>query len=97
MDELTILFLTHLILMNAETLSVYATDLEGTMPRSVCRNRNTLGGQLMNLQADCGGFNPEVLCICCSMCFPMRRLTLDTAAVVMQPTAMPVVPPLAAP
>ena len=81
---------------NAETFSVYATDLEGTMPRSVCRNRNTLGGQLINLQADCGGFNPEVMCICCSMCFPMRRMTLDTAAVAtrMQPTAMPVVPPL---
>lgn len=83
-------------LTDLETFSVYATDLEGAMPRSVCRNRNTLGGQLINLQADCGGFNPEVMCICCSMCFPMRRMTLDTAAVAtrMQPTAMPVVPPL---
>jgi len=80
-------------LKDLETLSIYATDMEGVMPRAVCRNRDTLGGNLINLQADCGGSSPEVLCICCSMCFPMRRMTLDTAAVVLIPTAMPVIPP----
>ncbi len=48
-------------------------DFTGSMPQAVCNNRNTLGGKLTNLTADClGGNNAQVICAspeCCTGCF----------------------------
>eukprot|EP00590_Aulacoseira_subarctica_P000291 CAMPEP_0172429362 /NCGR_PEP_ID=MMETSP1064-20121228/50057_1 /TAXON_ID=202472 /ORGANISM="Aulacoseira subarctica , Strain CCAP 1002/5" /LENGTH=311 /DNA_ID=CAMNT_0013174719 /DNA_START=261 /DNA_END=1196 /DNA_ORIENTATION=+ len=43
----------------------------GSMPQSVCNIRDTNGGKLENLTADCGGGQPQVQCTfptCCNYC-----------------------------
>jgi hypothetical protein len=43
-------------------------SLTGTMPAEICANRDTSGGSLEFLQADCSGVPPEVECTCCTFC-----------------------------
>jgi len=43
-------------------------DLSGSMPPEICANRNTNGGKLEFLQADCAGTPPQVSCTCCTFC-----------------------------
>lgn len=55
-----------------ETFTIHETNVTGSMPDTVCQLRDTNGGNLTSLIADCadpGDGNPiEVECSCCSDC-----------------------------
>ena len=44
-------------------------SLVGPMPIEVCGLRNTNGGVLTVLEADCAEPNPTLECVCCTQCF----------------------------
>ena len=44
-------------------------SLVGSMPIEVCGLRNTNGGLLTVLEADCAEPNPTMSCVCCTECF----------------------------
>ena len=53
------------------TFNLHENLFTGTMPESVCDLRESLGGFLQSLIADCGnitGFGPDIECECCSSC-----------------------------
>lgn len=44
---------------------------DGSMPQTLCDNRDTVGGALKTLEADCAtSANPPVMCNCCTGCYP---------------------------
>lgn len=43
--------------------------LLGSMPIELCGLRNTNGGLLVVLEADCAEPNPTMTCVCCTQCF----------------------------
>ena len=51
---------------------MYVNDndsLVGSMPIEVCDLRNTNGGLLAVLEADCAEPNPTLECVCCTQCY----------------------------
>ena len=49
--------------LRLDLLLLQNTDLSGSIPESICSL------SLRELQADCGGDDPEVFCSCCSKCY----------------------------
>lgn len=49
-------------------LHVEENSLSGSMPNAICSQRDTEGGALATLSADCAGSAPEVSCACCTCC-----------------------------
>ena len=59
----------NLILMT--TFNLHENLFTGTIPESVCDLRDTNGGLLKSLIADCANntvFGPDIECDCCSSC-----------------------------
>lgn len=46
----------------------YGNDFSGFMPQEVCLNRDSEGGMIKALTADCFGAVPKLSCECCSAC-----------------------------